>query len=232
MRDRALGRRFRRRACLAVAALGLVGLALTPTYASTVTLAATGLDASNSLILTGGQSDAHWTVDPAGGGTPVAAQTVYPGNADWYGGWAANGPNSTWIARNANVSNNGAAPYSFYLDFSTASLDPSTLTMSGAWTIDDAGTISLNGHVLDTLGGGNWGSLHTLTNVGAGDFISGSNTLAITMTSDDNYLEGVRFEGSISGTQLSATPEPSGMILLLGGLSLLGLFYRSRYAAV
>ncbi len=63
-----------------------------PSEASVINLA-TGLDAANNLLATGGQSDAHWTVDqPTGGQGP--AQTVFPNNADWYGGWASNGPNS------------------------------------------------------------------------------------------------------------------------------------------
>ena len=43
---------------------------------------ATGLDASNSLISTGGQPDAHWNVDQPGGGTGPA-QTVFPGDPDY-----------------------------------------------------------------------------------------------------------------------------------------------------
>jgi len=125
-------------------------------FAGTINLA-TGLDSSGNLIGSGGQNDANWTVQQIGGTGP--AQTVFPGNADWFGGWAPNGPNSDWIARDANNCCNGPAPYSFSRIFNLSSGDVSNVSISGSWAIDDQGTLSLNGNTIATLGNGQWGSL-------------------------------------------------------------------------
>ena len=174
----------------------------------------TGLDATNTLLASGGLNDAHWTVS----GNP--AQSVYPNNADWFSGWLANGPASTWIAINANVANNGAAPYTFTRTFDLTGFDISTASLTGAWAIDDAGTVNLNGNLLDTQGSGGWGSLHNIS-APAADFVSGVNTLTITMTTDDQFLEAVRLEGSVTASPIAATPEP-GSAALLSGLLITG----------
>lgn len=154
---------------------------------------ATGLDCSNKLITTGGANDCHWTVN----GNP--AQVVAPGNADWWVGWVPNGPNSNWIAINANTCCDGPAPYSFNLVFDLSGSMLSGVSLSGLWSIDDSGTLSLNGQQIDAQGG-LWGSLQPFS-VPAGSplFQQGLNTLTITMTATDNYLEGVRLEGTITG---------------------------------
>ena len=75
---------------------------------------ATGLDSSFNLIPGGDVIDPHWTVTTDPTFSPLGtAETVYPNNADWFGGWLANGPFSDWIARNADVTDNGPAPYTF-----------------------------------------------------------------------------------------------------------------------
>jgi hypothetical protein len=190
---------------------------------------ATGLDAGNNLISTGGVTDAHWTatVDPTYDPTGTA-QTVYPNNADWgSGGWLGNGPNSDWIARNANVTNNGPAPYMFTRTFDLTGFNPATASITGSWAIDDAGTLSLNGHVLATLGSGAWGALTPFSvSGGSGDFLPGLNTLTITITSDDQFLEGVRLEGALTRSALSAVAEPSPLALGALGALAAGAFCR------
>ncbi len=195
-----------------------LGLAALPALCATINLS-TGLNASNTLITTGAQPDAYWTVsEQAGGNGP--AQTVYPNNADWYSGWLANGPNSDWIARNANVTNNGAAPYTFTRTFDLTGYNLATVSLSGAWAIDDQGTLNLNGTPISTLGSGAWGALTTFS--ASTGFIAGVNTLSMTITADDQFLEAVRLDGTLTG-QLggTATPEPSTSFLLVSGLGML-----------
>jgi hypothetical protein len=156
---------------------------------------ATGLDCSNHVIGTPGTNDCHWTVN----GNP--AQVVGPGVVDWPGGaWAPDGPNSNWIAINANTCCNGHAPYSFDLVFDLSGSDLSAVSLSGFWSIDDTGTVSLNGQQISALDSGLWASLHPFS-VPAGSpfFQQGLNTLTITMTWTDNIYEAVRLEGTVKG---------------------------------
>ncbi len=201
------------------------------TWAASVNLS-TGLDASNSLITSGGVAGAHWTVSEQAGGTGQA-QTVFPNDADWYGGWIANGPSSDWIARNANITDNGPAPYSFTLNFTLTASELSSAAISGSWTIDDGGTLSLNGHQIGgSLSSGDWSSLHAFSvGTGSSDFVAGLNTLTITITESDNYLEGVRLQGFLT---YNAVPEPStivmGSMALLIGVGLIGRRRKSHSA--
>ena len=154
---------------------------------------ATGLDCSNLLITTGGTNDCHWTVN----GNP--AQVVAPDNADWYWGWPSDGPNSDWIAINANTASNGPAPYSFDLVFDLSGSSLSVVSLSGLWTLDDTGTLSLNGHQIAALSGAYLALYPFSVPAGSPFFLQGVNTLTITMTSTDNYLDAVRLEGTVSG---------------------------------
>ena len=135
-------------------------------------LSPTGFGLTNA-----GDPDPNWTVN----GNP--AQLLAPGAANWYGNWLANGPNSNWIGITASNASNGPAPYTFQTQFDLSSFDLSTVSLSGQWSIDDAGTLTVNGHQIATLGSGNWGSLHPFAlAAGSGYLNQGLNTLEITMT--------------------------------------------------
>ncbi len=115
---------------------------------------------------------------------------------------------------NADLANNGAAPYSFYRTFDLTGYNLAAVTLSGAWAIDDAGTLNLNGHQIASLGGGNTGALNSFSIAAGSPFLNpGLNTLSITITSDDQSLEGVRFEGSVSTVPIPATSLFSGFTL-------------------
>ena len=117
-------------------------------------------------------------------------------------------------SRNANLANNGAAPYSFYRTFDLTGYNLATVTLSGGWAVDDAGTLNLNGHQIASLGGGNAGALNNFSIAAGSPFLNpGLNTLSITITSDDQSLEGVRFEGSVSTVPIPATSLFSGFTL-------------------
>jgi uncharacterized delta-60 repeat protein len=139
-----------------------------------------------------GDPDPNWTVN----GKP--AQLLTPSAANWYGGWLANGPNSNWIGVTASNPSNGPAPYTFQVQFNLSSFNFSTVSLSGQWSVDDAGALKVNGHQIASLSGGNWGRLNPFAlAAGSGYLNQGLNTLEITMTQTDNYLEGVRLEGVI-----------------------------------
>ena len=87
-----------------------------------------------------------WNYDTTGwgasGGTG-AASIVTSSDPDWYGGWVANTAASSWVAANPNNTafNNGT--YSLSFDLTGYSL--SSVSLSGSWTIDDDGSLYLNG---------------------------------------------------------------------------------------
>src|SRR5262249_9851011 len=150
--------------------------------------------------------------------TGATPQAVYPNSPDSYSFWAANGPNSTWIARDASTPQNafadgpnGSQLIAFNRVFDLTGYNLSTVSMSVSWAIDDQGALSLNGHQISSLPGGAWGALTPVPplTIPVSDFNQGVNTLTIQMTGSDNFLEGVRLEGSVSG---SAVPEPSTLV--------------------
>ncbi|MHB8524937.1 MAG: hypothetical protein ACYDD2_02105 [Candidatus Acidiferrales bacterium] len=166
----------------------------------------TGLDASDKLITTGGVADAHWTVQQEDG-TTGPAQVLGDGSSNWFNNWTTDGKNLSWIGRTSDKSDNGPAPYTFSITFNVPASDLSTAQLSGSWAIDDAGTLSLNGRQIAELkpckGCGqseNWDMLNNFS-VPAGSpcFLQGTNTLSITITYSDDFNEGVRLEGSVTG---------------------------------
>jgi hypothetical protein len=181
------------------------------TYVSTVALFLC-LSANASIdVSTGVNGGWNYTT---GSGTGVAS-IVASSDADWYSGWIANSAASSWIAANPNNTANNNGTYSLSFDLTGYSL--SSVSLSGSWTIDDGGSLYLNGYLLSSLGNGNWGSLAAFS-VPSSDFVAGVNTLTIVGGDTDNYLEGVRLQGDVTGS-LAPVPEPttilSGALLLL-----------------
>lgn len=210
-------------------AAALLAVGVTNAFSGTIANVSTGLDGGGNLITTGGTTDASWTVDQAAGGT-APAQVTTSSSTNWYGSWVASGPNSGWIARTADNTANGAGAYTFHNIFDLTGYDLSTVALSGLWTIDDQGTVDLNGNTVATLGGGTWTGLSAFSvETGSAFFNQGLNTLNITITSNDNFLEAVRLEGAVTG-DLSSAPEPSTTLLLLGGFAAAAFKLRRKTA--
>ena len=77
--------------------------------------------------------------------------------------------------------------------------------------------MALNGHVIAALGDGNWGTLNSFSvAAGSGFFNQGTNTLVMTITDTDDFLEGVRMDGTLVGTA-STVPEPGSLRFLVAG---------------
>ena len=162
---------------------------------------ATGLDASNQLLSTSGAADAHWTVDQHGGGT-APAQVVTASSADggFFAGWAADGPNSDWIALNANTSAPGPSPYTFYRTFDLTGANLANVSIVGQWAIDDQGTLMLNGNTIASTA--SFSLMDFSVPADSPFFKQGLNTLTITMTFSDNSYDAVRLEGSVTGSSV------------------------------
>jgi hypothetical protein len=226
-------------------ALSLVGL--TAVSAAGIAKAeyvdlSTGLDSSGNIQHTGGSLDANWSVTGAVNPLdPPNAYVVARGDADqgFSGGWIGNGAYSSWIAANP-FDEHGNGLMTFTRTFNVAT--PSTaIIIGGAWTIDDGGTLSLNGHLLSTLKFGDWVHLWAFSTT-ASDFVAGLNTLTMQVTTTDFAVDGGRLRGWLvdagsAGLQAalvgagSPVPEASTWAMLVVGFAGLGLSAaRSRRA--
>jgi Bacterial Ig-like domain len=164
----------------------------------------TGLNAAGVVQFGIGNLDANWATTSIGGGTPIQAQVVAPGSPDWYTGWNADGPASSWIARDATLASQGLAGYSFTRTFDLTNYNLATVSLAGTWSIDDGGVVILNGTQISSLG---YAPSQNAFSVPQGSplFNQGSNTLTIVMTSADNTLDAVRLEAQVSGALTSGT---------------------------
>jgi hypothetical protein len=180
----------------------------------------TGLDSAGNVITTDHGCDAHWvqvtgpSLACAGGGTTGAAEVVLPTDPDWFGGWLANDTNSAWISSDVTTTQNGSPAPTYSITFYLSSTVGASL--SGLWSSDDGSIVKLNSATLGTQGGCCIynGSVSDST---AGDFLVGANTLSITIQNSDNFLEGVRFNGSVTGQGAAFAPEPGSVVLMLMG---------------
>ena len=181
---------------------GLAGAGPAPAGTLSINLA-TGQNAAGVIQLTGDMPDANWTVSNADNyrSAPIGFTTT-PSNVDWFfggggnPGWFADGPNSCWIAADPDVSANGNVTYT--MTFNLGNFDPADATLQGGqFFVDDQGYVYLNGHELGSaLYYGNWGGWTALSN-GAGDFVTGVNTIVIQTVRSDNSLEAARLEGTV-----------------------------------
>jgi hypothetical protein len=205
--------------CVGAAILGLAAALsslASPVEAASISLFNTGVDSSGTP-LAGGSLDPHFTiVSGPDVTTPVQAVVVTNQNAH---GLYAQSPNSRWIWADASGNAGVNSPYIFRLSFDLSGFDPDSVTLSGSWAADNFGSILLNGAA--PIGTGtfalfahpisNFQSFHDFTITGG--FVAGLNTLDFVIT-DDGVPGGLNVTNLV-GT--AAVPEPSSLVLLLGG---------------
>ena len=176
----------------------------TTAASTTQILVSTGLDASGNLITNNTTPDGRWsvvtTLTPATGlfstpGSPQHLYVVEPGNADWYSGWPANGPNSASIAINPNsASGNTYGVYS--MQFTIPGAVPPSLCLDGYLGVDDNGVLGINGTAISP----NYNAIYGMVPVSlpvSTYLTTGTNTLSLAWGGTDNSLEMFRLQAVI-----------------------------------
>jgi hypothetical protein len=198
--------------------------------ANAITVYNTGVNPSGN-VLAGGSTDPNWVLSGASGSTVVLAPPATPNfGSSWFPDGTVGFPGSSWIGATA-TNPTPSTPYTFTETFSLTGLNPATATISGVWGISDTGTLSINGQVIDTQSNTVLGGV--IFTVPDADLLSGSNTIAITMTSDDGSDDGVRllFNSATAAQLAGAVPEPSTWTMLILGFAGIGFMaYRRRNA--
>jgi hypothetical protein len=194
--------------------------------AANVVLFNTGVSTTGTQ-LAAGASDSHWKV-VAGPGitTPINAVVVttqsplgsYFGTAD-----------SRWIWTDAasGYGVNLNSPFTFRLQFDLTGFDPATTVITGAWGVDDLGSIRVNGVAPVGTGAFSITGFNTpRTFVINGGFVSGLNTLDVLATNTGAW--GAFNMTALTGTA-SLVPELRTYEAMVIGLLAFGLLFRQKY---
>jgi hypothetical protein len=194
-------------------------------------------------------SNTPCTAPPAGGSSaPVSTVGDFPG------AWVADNSTSEWISPRTNETGNSdpdsaVTPYVYTETFIIpATINASTVVITGGWSVDNYGSILVNGNAVTlgqsgALGSGTTGAFgivtpFTLDGSGTGSANApslhvGSNTLTFDVFNNANGtpdVTGVNIEITSALGQASA-PEPASIAIMGLGLAALGgLFLRKRNA--
>jgi hypothetical protein len=217
-------RSLRERHRVSDAILGfLVAIALSSSAsqagADTISLFNTGVDASGNP-LPGGTIDPHWSI-VAGPGITSPANAYVLTNPLTNPPYAMSG-DSSWIWVNANGSDINNSPYTFQLTFDLIGVNPSMVSITGSWGVDNIGSILLNGSAASGTGaltlGGNSSTITNFTQLHdfsiTGGFVAGVNTLDFQVT-DLGTPGGLNVANLVGFTSV---PEPTSFVLLGSGL--------------
>lgn len=162
---------------------------------------------TNGALLPSGTVDPHYrliqSADPS-----FRGPNAFPVNDSGFPipPWLANGPNSKWIAPQANQgTGNQPGDYRYRLLFDLTGLDPTTAVITGRWSSDNTGPdVLLNGVSTGVTSDGNFAALGNPFTISSG-FLDGTNTLDFIVNNGAPGINPTGFRAEISGT---ADPLP------------------------
>jgi hypothetical protein len=182
-----------------------------------------GVLADGTTLAAGGAVDLHYTLISS-------ADATFPGPSAFVtsaipGVYLANGPNSKWIAPDANQNFGpccAVGNYTYRTTFDLTGLDPSSAVITGLWSTDNNGLdILINGvSTGQTTGFADFGAF-TSFSITSG-FAAGINTLDFSLNNGGGP-SALRVEiVSATADQIGSVPEPSTLLALATGLVALG----------
>jgi hypothetical protein len=168
-----------------------------------------GVDDSGAL-LADGQADPHYRItasaDPGFPGPDTFA--LLPGFP--VGPWIDEGPNSRWIAPQANqMVGNAPGIYTFTTTFDLTGRDPATAQITGMVSADNSiAAVRLNGSDLGITAGG-FNAFHPLTIPLGSPFIGGTNTLEFDVSNAGDTVNPIGFRVEMTGRATGPSEKPS-----------------------
>ncbi|HYV29515.1 MAG TPA: lamin tail domain-containing protein, partial [Candidatus Binatia bacterium] len=159
---------------------------------------------TNGALLANSAVDPHYrliqSADAAAPGPNafVVNDTLFPIVT---GPWVANGPNSKWIAPQANQSSgNQPGDYKYRITFDLTGLEPSSAILTGRWTSDNGGPdVLLNDASTGLTSDGNFPVLGNPFTISAG-FVDGINTLDFVVNNGAPGINPTGIRVELSGT--------------------------------
>jgi Immunoglobulin domain len=169
----------------------------------------TGVDESG-VLLAESQLDPHYTMTASADMnlTGPDAFTLMPGFP--VGPWIAEGPNSRWIAPQADQSTgNSPGTYTFTTTFDLTSHDPATAQITGRVSADNSITaVRLNGSDLGITAGG-FDAFHSFTIPLGSPFSSGTNQLEFDVSNAGDTPNPIGFRVEMTGRAVGPNESPS-----------------------
>ncbi|AMV25764.1 hypothetical protein VT84_15310 [Gemmata sp. SH-PL17] len=188
----------------------------------------TGFNNTTSTLLSDGTADDDYVIGSGGTGghsgeVPLVRTAPLPGT--WLADSASTG--SRWLVLSGKGLEGvdvGAGVFFFDIVVDLTGFDPATAQIAGLRYSADNKLVAvrINGTAVFTQDGSfaeEFQSFRDLGSVGLGQFHSGLNVIRFEV---DNQLGsdsplGLRVEGTVEGQSVTATPEPSGLMLLATG---------------
>ena len=192
--------------------------------AATITLHNTGVNASD-VVQSIGSATSFWTLTAEpGGATETLGTTPF---RYFNGAYYADNSLSGWVSPVVGgfVSANGF--YTYQLTFDLTGFNAATAVITGTYGTDNSGAILLNGNTVATTLLADFN--HTTAFTMNSGFLAGLNTISVRVNNEGNPTAfRVEFTSGTVNPGTSSVPEPSTLLLMMGGLAVIGLC-RTRF---